>query len=212
MNYTQLKQTIIDYTENTDSEFEAEVPTFVRLAEQRIYNSVLIPNLRRNVTGNAYANNRYLQTPTDFLSVYEISVIKATGKYETMLQKEVSYLREAYPDPSVVGTPRYYAFFDDDTFIMAPTPDQAYTIELHYYYYPESIVDNGTSWLGDNFDMVLLYGALVEAANFMKADADIVAGYGANYDKYLFLLKNYADGRVRNDEYRNYPNRTPVMN
>lgn len=212
MNYTQLKQSIIDYTENTDTEFESVIPTFVQLAEQRIYNSVLIPNLRRNVSANAYANNRYLETPTDFLSTYEMMIIDADGDYWPMLQKEVSYMRQSYPDPTYVARPQYYAFFDDNTFYLAPTPDQAYTVELHYYYYPESIVTNGTSWLGDNFEMVLLYGALVEAAAFMKADADIISNYGTQYDKYLFLLKNYADGRVRNDEYRNPPARTKGIN
>lgn len=212
MNYTQLKQSIIDYTENTDSEFESMIDTFIQLSEQRIFNSVLIPNLRRNSTANAYANNRYLETPTDFLSTYEMMIIDADGNYWPMLQKEVSFMRQAYPDPSYTALPQYYAFFDDNTFYLAPTPDQAYTVELHYYYYPESIVTNGTSWLGDNFEMVLLYGALVEAAAFMKADADIIANYGSQYDKYLFLLKNYADGRVRNDEYRNQPARTKGMN
>ena len=212
MNYTQLKQSIIDYTENTDTEFETVIPTFVQLAEQRIYNSVLIPNLRRNVSANAYANNRYLETPTDFLSTYEMMIVDEDGAYWPMLQKEVSYMRQSYPDPTYTARPQYYAFFDDNTFYLAPTPDQAYTVELHYYYYPESIVTNGTSWLGDNFEMVLLYGALVEAAAFMKADGDIIANYGAQYDKYLFLLKNYADGRVRNDEYRNQPARTRGIN
>lgn len=212
MNYTQLKTAIIDYTENTDSEFESMIDTFIQLSEQRIFNSVLIPNLRRNSTANAYANNRYLETPTDFLSTYEMMIIDADGNYWPMLQKEVSFMRQAYPDPSYTALPQYYAFFDDNTFYLAPTPNQAYTVELHYYYYPESIVTNGTSWLGDNFEMVLLYGALVEAAAFMKADADIIANYGSQYDKYLFLLKNYADGRVRNDEYRNQPARTKGMN
>ena len=212
MNYTQLTSAIIDYTENTDSEFEAMIPTFVQLAEQRIFNSVLIPNLRRNVTGNAYASNRYLETPTDLLSVYEMMIIGADGAYYPVLQKEVSYMRQSYPDPAYQARPQYYAFFDDNTFYLAPTPDQGYSVELHYYYYPESIVTNGTSWLGDNFEMVLLYGALVEAAGFMKADQDIIANYGSQYDKYLFLLKNYADGRVRNDEYRNNPSRTKGIN
>lgn len=212
MNYTQLKQSIIDYTENTDSEFESMIDTFIQLAEQRIYNSVLIPNLRRNVSANVYADNRYLETPTDFLATYEIMIIDGDGNYWPMLQKEVSFMRQAYPDPTYTALPQYYAFFDDNTFYLAPTPDEAYGIELHYYYYPESIVDNGTSWLGDNFEMVLLYGALVEAAAFMKSDPDIVTNYSAQYDKYLFLLKNYADGRVRNDEYRNQPARTKGIN
>ena len=204
MNYTELRQSIIDFTESTDTTFEDNIPTFVQNAERRIYNSVLIPVLRKNVTGNAAANNRYLTCPSDFLAPYEMAVVGAGGGgvYEYMLQKDVSYVRQAYPDPTVTGVPKYYAQFDQNTFILAPTPAAAYAIELHYYYYPQSIVIAGTSWLGDNFPMCLLYGALCEANVFNKGEADVQQGYEKLFLDNMGLLKNYADGRTRNDNFR----------
>lgn len=201
MNYTQLRQTIIDFTESTDATFEDNIPVFVQNAEDRIYNSVLIPVLRRNVTGNATVDNKYLTCPSDFLAPYEMAFI-TDGLYEYLLQKDVSYVRQAYPDPSVTGTPKYYAQFDQNTFILAPTPDASYNVELHYYYYPESIVTAGTSWVGDNFPMCLLYGALCEANVFLKGEADIQQNYEKLFLDNMGLLKNYADGRTRNDNFR----------
>lgn len=204
MTYDELYNAIVSYTENTSPEFEAQIPTFVENTESRIYNSVLIPVLRKNVTGNATANNKYLTCPSDFLAPYEMAVVGAAGDgvYEYMLQKDVSYVRQAYPDPTSTGVPKYYAQFDQNTFILAPTPASAYAIELHYYYYPQSIVIAGTTWLGDNFPMCLLYGALCEANIFNKGEADVQKGYEQLFLDNMGLLKNYADGRTRNDNFR----------
>ena len=204
MNYAELRQSIIDFTESTDPTFEANIDTFITNAEQRIYNSVLIPVLRRNVTGNTSASNRYLTCPTDFLAPYEMAVVGAggDGSYEYLLQKDVSYVRQAYPNPTDTGVPKYYAQFDQDTFILAPTPAGVYTIELHYYYYPESIVTAGTSWLGDYYPMCLLYGSLVEANVFLKGESDLQQNYQQLFSDNMNLLKNYADGRTRNDNFR----------
>ena len=183
MNYTQLKQLIQDYTQNYESTFVADIPTFVEQAEQRIYNSVQFPSLRKNVTGAITQYNQYLATPNDFLAPYSLAIYPVSGgPYLYLLNKDVNYMRQAYPDPASYGQPKYYALFgptvtggsitNELTFILGPTPDTAYTAELHYYYYPVSIADttnnpSGTSWLGDNFDTVLLYGSLVEAYTFM---------------------------------------------
>mgnify|MGYP000300030937 CR=1 FL=1 len=204
MTYDELYNSIIDYTENTDPVFESQIPIFVQNTEERIYNSVLIPVLRKNVTGNASANNKYLTCPSDYLAPYEMAVVGAAsdGMYEYMLQKDVSYVRQAYPDPTQTGVPRYYAQFDQNTFILAPTPASAYAVELHYYYYPESIVIAGTSWLGDYYPMCLLYGALCEANVFNKGEADVQQGYEKLFLDNMALLKNYADGRTRNDNFR----------
>lgn len=208
MNYAELRQSIIDFTENTDTTFEDNIDTFIQNAETRIYNSVLIPVLRKNVTGNATANNKYLSCPSDYLAPYEMAVVVSDGllpptsSYEYMLQKDVSFVRQAYPTPTLTGVPKYYAQFDADTFILGPTPDDDYLIELHYYYYPQSIVTAGTTWLGNNYPMCLLYGALVEANIFNKGEADVQQGYEKLFQDNMGLLKNYADGRTRNDNFR----------
>jgi hypothetical protein len=212
VNYTELKAAIIAYTENQDSSFEAEIPVFVRQAEQRIYNSVQFPSLRKNVTGTTTADNKYLQCPSDFLSVYSMAAIDATGAYEYLLNKDVNFIRQAYPNPSTdKAIPRYYAIFgpqstdqDELTFILGPTPDASYTIELHYYYYPESITvaANGRTWLGDNFDTALLYGSLVEAYTYMKGEADMMGVYNQKYMEALALAKRLGDGLERSDAYR----------
>lgn len=208
MTYAELYQSIIDFTESNDTTFVENIPTFVQNAEERIYNSVLIPVLRRNVTGSMSANNKYLSCPSDYLAPYEMAVSVSNGllpptySYEYMLQKDVSYVRQAYPTPTVTGVPKYYAQFDQDTFILGPTPDQDYTVELHYYYYPESIVTLGTSWVGENFPMCLLYGSLVEANIFLKGEADVQQNYEKLFADNMGLLKNYADGRTRNDNFR----------
>lgn len=208
MNYAELRQSIIDFTENTDTTFEDNIDTFIQNAETRIYNSVLIPVLRKNVTGNATANNKYLSCPSDYLAPYEMAVVVSDGllpptsSYEYMLQKDVSFVRQAYPTPTLTGVPKYYAQFDADTFILGPTPDDDYLIELHYYYYPQSIITAGTTWLGNNYPMCLLYGALVEANIFNKGEADVQQGYEKLFQDNMGLLKNYADGRTRNDNFR----------
>ena len=216
MNYTQLSANIQAYTENTETNFVAEIPVFVQQAEQRIYNTVQFPSIRKNVTGQATTNNKYLQCPSDFLAVYSMAVITDvtgvdlnTGTYEYLLNKDVNYLRQAYPTPNDTGVPRYYALFgprsDNEaelSFILGPTPDAQYYVELHYYYYPESIVTAGTTWLGDNFDSVLLYGSLVEAYTYMKGEADMMALYNGKYQEALGLAKRLGDGMERQDAYR----------
>jgi len=217
MNYTQLTAAICDYTQNFDQDFIDNIPVFVTQAEQRIYNTVQFPSLRKNVTGVTTTNNKYLSAPSDFLAVYSLAVIDGTGAYEYLLNKDVNFIRQAYPTPTSTGIPRYYALFGPTTtsgaspvitnelsIIMGPTPDAAYTAELHYYYYPESIsvAASGQTWLGDNFDSVLLYGSLVEAITFMKGEADMVQLYNAKYIEALALAKRLGDGMERQDAYR----------
>ena len=210
MNLTTLRATIRAYSENDFPQTvgsgglssNEQVDTFIRQAEERIFNSVQFPNFRKNDTGTATANNKYLGTPVNFLAVYSLAVILPTGEYEYLLNKDVNYIRAAYPNPTTTGAPRYYALFDDNTFILGPTPNQSYTLELHYFYYPESITTAGTTWLGDNFDMTLLYGALSEAATFMKAEPDVIANYAKRYEEAMILAKRMGDGMERRDAYR----------
>lgn len=279
MNYTELKAAIISYTED-QSLSEANLATFTRQAEQRIYNSVQIANLRKNATGSLTAGNSYLSCPNDYLSsyslavypyatsaatgttgAYTISVVFATnikvgqyvfgsgigtgavvtlinglvitlsvansgtvsgtvtfqGDFIYLLNKDVNFIREVYPIPQNTGQPKYYAIFgplssnvNELSFIVGPTPEMAYAAELHYYYYPPSIVDAGTSWLGDNFDSVLLYGALVEAYTYMKGEQDMMVLYDTKYKEALMLLKNLGDGKQRGDAYRDGQVKLPV--
>ena len=280
MNYTQLKQLIQDYTQNYETTFVADIPTFVEQAEQRIYNSVQFPSLRKNVTGAITQYNQYLATPSDFLAPYSLAIYQTTtttatgtsgtytitigsntnvalgqivtgtgipngatvtninglvitlnlaltgtvsgnvtfqGNFLYLINKDVNFIREVYGNPVAYGTPQYYALFgptvtsgaitNELTFIMGPTPDAAYTAELHYYYYPVSIADttnnpSGTSWLGDNFDTVLLYGSLVEAYTFMKGETDMITLYNQKYVEALALAKRLGDGMERQDAYR----------
>ena len=218
MDYTALKNAIQAYTENTEADFIAEIPVFVTQAEQRIYNSVQFPSIRKNVYGQVTANNNYLQCPTDFLAVYSLAIITGvvngnlnTGTYEYLLNKDVNFIRQAYPTANETALPKYYALFvprsdnvDELTFILGPTPDLAYYTELHYYYYPESITvaADGRTWLGDNFDTVLLYGCLVEAYTFMKGEADLIQLYNQKYMEALALAKRLGDGLERSDAYR----------
>jgi len=280
VNYTQLKQLIQDYTQNYETTFVADIPTFVEQAEQRIYNSVQFPSLRKNVTGAITQYNQYLATPNDFLAPYSLAIYQtatttATGTSGTytitigantnvalgqivtgtgipngatvtninglvitlnlaltgtvsgnvtfqgnflyLINKDVNFIREVYGNPVAYGTPQYYALFgptvtsgaitNELSFILGPTPDLNYTAELHYYYYPVSIADttnnpNGTSWLGDNFDTVLLYGSLVEAYTFMKGETDMMTLYNQKYVEALALAKRLGDGMERQDAYR----------
>ena len=210
MNYAELVSAIQAYTENTETNFVAEIPVFVQQAEQRIYNSVQFPSIRKNVTGTTTINNKYLQCPTDFLATYSLAVIDAAGAYEYLLNKDVNFIRQAYPTPADTGTPKYYALFGprsdnaaELTFILGPTPDAAYSSELHYYFYPPSItVSPYTSWLGDNFDTVLLYASLVEAYTYMKGETDMMALYNGKYQEALALAKRLGDGLERGDAYR----------
>ena len=216
MNYSELKTAVEDYTENTFS--ATDFATMTELAEQRIYNSVQLPALRKNVTGTLTSGNQYLAAPTDFLSVFSLAVIDALGNYEYLLDKDVNFIRSAFPNPSTTGTPKYYALFGPDsgnltelTLILGPTPSAGLTAELHYFYYPVSIVTASTSWLGDNFDSVLFNAVMVEAARFMKQEADIVAEMDKQYVQSLTLLKNLGDGKNRQDAYRNGQVRTKVI-
>lgn len=213
MNYAELTANIQDICENT---FTAdELAMFTKQAEQKIYNTVQIAYLRRNVTGTLTINNKYLSTPADFLSVYSIAVIKADGSYEFLLNKDVNFIRQAYPTPTSTGLPKYYAIFGPTTtsgnppvdtnelsIILGPTPNSSYSVELHYFFYPESIVTAGTSWLGDNFDSALLNGALIEAIRFIKGEADVIANYDKLYLQSIMLLKQLGDGKQRQDSYR----------
>ena len=189
---------------------DEQLAMFTQQAEQKIYNTVQIPALRRNVTGTLTAGNTYLQTPTDFLYSYSLSVIDASGAYNFLLNKDVNFMREAYPNPTDTGLPKHYAYFDDDTFIVGPAPDSSYSSELHYGYYPESIVSADTTWLGDEFDSALLNGALIEAIRFMKGEQDIVAMYEKLYLQSITLLKGLGDGKLREDAYRSGQFRIPV--
>jgi hypothetical protein len=209
MNYAELVAEIQSYTENQFS--VDDINTFIDQAEQRIYNSVQLPALRKNVTGNVTSNNKYLTAPSDWLATFSLAVIDAEGNYTYLLDKDVNFIREAYRKGTDTGLPVYYALFDQDTFILGPTPDASYNMELHYYYYPTSIVTAGTTWLGDNFDSALLYGALLEAYTYMKGEADVLANYKARYDEAMFLLKQLGDGKNRRDAYRNGQVRVPVM-
>jgi hypothetical protein len=215
MNYAALCANIQDITENT---FTADqLAMFTQQAEQKIYNTVQIANLRKNVTGATTSTNKYLSCPTDFLSVYSMAVVNATGEYTYLLNKDVNFIREAYPTPTSTGLPKYYAIFGPNStdinelsFMLGPTPDAAYTMELHYFYYPPSIVTAGTSWLGDNFDSALLNGALIEAIRFMKGEQDIIANYEKLYLLSVQLLKQLGDGKQRQDAYRSGQYRQPV--
>jgi hypothetical protein len=208
MNYVELKENIARICEN---EFTAEeYALFTEQAEQRIYNTVQLANLRKNVTGTITAANPYLQAPDDFLSAYSLAVYPvAGGAYEYLLNKDVNFIRQAYPNPATTGKPKHYAIFgprsndvNELSFIIGPTPNTAYNAELHYYYYPESIVTAGDTWLGENFDSALLNGALVEAIRYMKGEPDMVKLYQDMYLQSIALLKNLGDGKQRGDAYR----------
>ena len=203
MNYSQLVAEINSYTENQYQ--TADIDTFIKQAEQRIYNTVQFPAIRKNMTGTTTSGNKYLTCPAGWLATFSLAVIDpVTNEYSYLLNKDVNFIRAAYPSPSDQGKPEYYALFDQNTFILGPTPDNNYTMELHFYYYPESIVTAGTTWLGDNFDSALLYGALLEAATFLKesSDQDVIKVYQARYDESMALLKQLGDGKDKTDAYR----------
>ena len=221
MTYSELVTAIETYTENTfpattlaDNTVVSsttQINRFIEQAEQRIFNTIQFPSLRKNVTGALAYNNKYLNSPDDFLSVYSLAVIDSTGTYTYLLNKDVNFIREAYPDPTSLGQPKYYAIFgpqsgnaNELTFILGPTPDASYQAELHYYYYPPSITvsSDGHSWLGDNLDTVLLYGSLMEAYTYMKGEQDLIALYTARYQEALAEAKRLGDGLERQDAYR----------
>jgi len=230
MTYTQLVAAIRAYAENdfpqvvgsgglTSTE---QINIFIQNAEERIYNSVQIPAIRKNMTGNTTAGNKYLQVPNDWLSTFSLAVVCnapvtlpdgrsfVSGDYLYLLNKDVNFIREAFPSQADTGLPQYYAVFDYDSFILGPMPNANYTVELHYFYYPESITTANTSWLGNNFESVLLYGSLLEAATFMKSDKDVLDNYTARYNEALALLKQLGDAKDRQDAYRSGQVRYPV--
>jgi hypothetical protein len=200
VNYTELKTNIQDICEQTFT--DEQLAMFTEQAEQGIYNSVQIPALRKNQTGNLTNGNKYLVYPADFLYPFSLAVIDAAGDYTYLLNKDVNFVREAYPNPTSTGIPVHYGLFDDTAFIIGPTPDASYGVELHYGYYPQSIVIAGTTWLGDEFDSALLNGALIQAIRFMKGDQDMVQLYNKMYVDAMALLKNLGDGKMREDMYR----------
>ena len=225
MNYAQLFEAIKGYVENdfpntswTDSAGTGtvtftsteQINTFIVNAEERIFNAVQLLDLRKNVTGNCTAGNKYLSVPSDWLANFSLAVIDGDGNYEYLLNKDVSYIRQAFPNPNDEGLPSHYAYFDENSYILGPTPDDNYEVELHYFYYPASITTASTSWLGDNFESVLLYGSLLEAYTFMKGEQDVIAGYQKRYDEALALLKQLAEGKNREDMYRSGQVRYPV--
>ena len=225
MNYAELFETIKGYVENdfpntswTGSDGSStvtltsteQINTFIKEAEQRIFNTVQLLDLRKNVTGNCSTGNKYLSVPSDWLANFSMAVVDTNGNYEYLLNKDVSFIRQSYPNPNDTGLPYCYAYFDENSFILGPTPDDDYEIELHYFYYPPSIVDAGTSWLGDNFDSALLYGALLEAYTFMKGEQDIIAQYQKRYDEAMAMLKQLGEGKNRQDNYRSGQVRYPV--
>ena len=227
MNYSELFETIKGYVENdfpdqdwTNSAGSGtatltgteQINTFIQQAEQRIYNSVQLPLDRKNVVGSTTSGNKYLNFPSGWLSVFSLAVIDPTTQAQTyLLNKDVEYIRECYPDPTDSGVPKYYAVFDNTTFILGPTPDASYNMEMHYYGYPTSIVTAGTSWLGTNFDSVLLYGSLLEAYTFMKGEADVIQNYMVRYNEALAMLKQLGEGKNRQDTYRTTQARYPVQ-
>jgi hypothetical protein len=226
MNYATLFEAVKSYVENDfpDQQWtdpagtgtvmltqKEQIDIFIQQAEQRIYNSVQLPVFRKNVTGLLTTGNKYLNVPTDWLATFSLAVIHPVTQAQTyLLNKDVEFIREGFPPPDVLGTPQYYAIFDNTTFILGPTPDAGYNMELHYFGYPVSIVTAGTSWLGNNFDQVLLYGTLIEAYTFMKGEADVIGQYSKRYDESILLLKQLGEGKDRQDTYRTMQARIPV--
>jgi len=211
LTYAQLVVQIQDYTENTFT--VTDINNFIQQAEQRIYNTVQLPALRKNVTGSLSSGNKYLTMPTDWLATFSLAVINTANEYNYLLNKDVNFIRQSFPDTDTdfYGEPQYYAVFDNATFIVGPTPDANYSAELHYFYYPESIVTASTSWLGNNFSSALLYGSLLEAYTYMKGEADVMTNYRNRYDEAMLLLKQLGDGKDRQDSYRSGQVRYPVQ-
>jgi hypothetical protein len=211
LTYSQLVVQIQDYTENTFT--VTDINNFIQQAEQRIYNTVQLPALRKNVTGTLSTGNKYLAMPTDWLATFSLAVINTSNEYLYLLNKDVNFIRQSFPDTDsdFYGEPEYYAVFDNATFIVGPTPDANYSAELHYFYYPESIVTAGTSWVGNNFSSALLYGSLLEAYTYMKGEADVLTNYRNRYDEAMLLLKQLGDGKNRQDSYRSGQVRYPVQ-
>lgn len=211
LTYSQLVTQIQDYTENTFT--TTDINNFIQQAEQRIYNTVQLPALRKNVTGALSSGNKYLAMPTDWLATFSMAVINSDNEFTYLLNKDVNFIRQSFPDTDsdFYGQPQYYAVFNSTSFIVGPTPDANYAVELHYFYYPESITTAGTSWLGNNFSSALLYGSLLEAYTYMKGEKDVLDNYKNRYDEAMLLLKQLGDGKDRQDAYRSGQVRYPVQ-
>jgi hypothetical protein len=210
--YTMIQ----NYCESSEATFVANIPNFVQLAEERIYNTVQLPAIRKNVTGTMTAGNQYLQLPSDWLSIFSIAVINPNNivgntSQSFLLDKDVNFIRQSYPDPTITGTPQHYADFDYQTLILGPTPDQNYAVELHYFGYPASIVTATTTWLGSNFGEVLLYGAVREGYVYLKGETDLAQKYDQMYNEGMMLLKQLGDGKDRQDAYRSGQVRVKVQ-
>ena len=214
-SYIQLTTLLQDYVENSFT--SDQLASFFQQAEQRIYQAIQLPELRKNVTGTLTLHNQYVSCPDDFLASFSLAVIDGSGNYNYLLNKDVNFIREAYPAVNSYGLPKYYSIFGPQSgnekelsFILGPTPDSAYTIELHYFYYPTSIVTAGQTWLGDNFDTALLYGAILEAYTYMKGDDSLMSVYKSRYDEAMMLLKGLGDAKDKTDAYRSTQARYPV--
>jgi len=214
MNYAALVSAVSSYTENTFPTVDMNL--FITQAETRIYNAVQLPNLRKTATTALTASTPYFNAPNDFLSVYSFAIVNTNGSYTFLLNKDVNFIREAYPTPATTGTPKYYAIYGPQTtvtelqFILGPTPSAALATDLQYFAYPESIVTASDTWLSDNYDPVLLYGTLVEAYTYMKGEQDVVLLYNTKFGEALVQLKRLGDGLERSDAYRSGQARIPV--
>lgn len=201
LSYSELVTLIEDTCQSTETTFVTRIDDFIKAAEEHIYFNTQIPNLRQNSTGTCTANNEYLALPSNYLSAYSLSVTDSGSQYY-LLNREADFIREAYASRTATGRPRYYGQMDDTSLILGPTPDSSYTMELHYYFKPSSIVDTTTSWLGNNAPTCLLYGSLIHAYTFLKGDQDVMAFYQGEYEKALASLQIITEGRVRKDTYR----------
>ena len=201
--FTTLTQAVKDYTENNETTFNNNISQFIKSTEEKILRSVELPVFRKNVTGSITSGNQYLSTPSDFLRPYSLALVNSSS-YEYLVNKDVNYIRELYPVSATTGVPKYYALFDDNTFILGPTPNASFTSELHYFYEPTSITESsdGTSWLGTNAENAILYGSLVEAYIFMKGEPDVIQSYNEQFQIAMGLLKMEGDGYDRTDAYR----------
>lgn len=206
--YATLSTAVQEYCENDETSFVANMPSFVQQAEDRILNSVMLPAFRKSCEGNLTLGNRFLGLPTDYMAPYSVQLTN-NGLTEFLLLKDVPWIREVYPDKTATGTPKFYATFSDESFIVGPTPDANYVVELHYFHRPESIVTATTSWLGTNAESALLYGCLVEAYTYMKGDADLIQLYDARYKEALAELKDLGEGHTQTDNYRGKALRMP---
>jgi hypothetical protein len=202
MNYSELTTAIQDYTQNSETTFVSHIPTFVKQAEDRIQHMVQLPMFRKSSSGTLTASNRFLAAPSDFVSAFSLAVIDASDDYHYLINKDVNFIREAFPATGTEGQPRFYALWDEDTFLLGPTPSAALNTQLHYFYKPESIVTASTTWLGDEAEAALLYGSLVEAYTFMKGEQDLIQLYDTKFKEALVKLKELGDGKNRQDMYR----------